>query len=414
VRIPSTEQLHQLYFSQPEPSSQDARLLAPAGITWQAAHRDDHETVSLPPAWVASESSALSLNRMRQLQMTLRTSVPGAMDGLLPADWPLSRPRGLEPDLPLSATRAKRLVECPHRFFLQDILGWQESTAAPSMRGIETLRYGSLLHSVAEQFFRTHGEDFTNRKEPLAHWHTIVETLAKEAFDYFLEEYPLLGGPVRQQQLARLQADVRRLLQYEWDERADLKFVAAEEPFGHPQTVRLQLGDHVLYVQGLMDRLDIRSGRLLIRDIKSGRAHPRQGTEAGPTHTLDVQLALYALAADAARDDGQVDWPSVGEVAYVYASDIRAHPERCFGGTEFSEFMQEGREWLGAGAALVATRLFPHSPNSDDCTFCPFQTLCDRPSMTSFAEKLSQLDGPQAEAAQRFRKLKLGEPDDVA
>ena len=57
---------------------------------------------------------------------------------------------GLSPERPISASRLRTLLECPHRFLFESIIGWWEPSSPPSLREIDALAYGSLFHRVAE------------------------------------------------------------------------------------------------------------------------------------------------------------------------------------------------------------------------------------------------------------------------
>ena len=203
--------------------------------------------------------------------------------------------------------------------------------------------------SVAESFFRENGAAFTSSRRTPANWSTWrkkAEAVVKDEFNSFLEEYPLLAGRVRKQQQQRLLRDFLRLLDFEWRCRPGLKFREAEFTCGFPDPVRLDLPGRPLFVRGFIDRLDELDGRLFIRDFKSGKARPREKSEAGPTPTLDAQLAVYALLMNAQHKKDPKRWPEVGGVAYFYP-DPRGAMERPFI-EDLDKLLEKGKEWLAA------------------------------------------------------------------
>jgi len=113
-------------------------------------------------------------------------------------------------------------------------------------------------------------------------------------------------------------------------------------------------------------------GRTLIRDLKTARARPRFGNEAEPDPVLDVQLAVYALAAERLARTWQLP-PRVG-AAYAYVN--RGAEERAWR-ADFDQTLRPAAEkWLGLARDLLAARTFPRTPDPDDCTYCRFKPVC--------------------------------------
>ncbi len=189
----------------------------------------------------------------------------------------------------------------------------------------------------------------------------------------------------------RLLRDFLRLLDFEWDNRPDLNFRAVEFSCGSTDPIALDLSGRRLFVRGKMDRLDELDGRLLIRDFKSGKVHPREKKEAGPTPDLDAQLAVYALIMDSLHEKEPKRWPEVGGVAYYYA-DPRGSGERPFV-ADLDKLMEKGRDWLAAMADLIDGRQFPRTDNQDDCQYCAFVPVCGEQAKGEAKKKL-QKAGP--------------------
>jgi hypothetical protein len=156
--------------------------------------------------------------------------------------------------------------------------------------------WGSLFHAAAEAVYREHGAALCAGEGTREECYERADRIVDRVFDAFLERYPLVGERVRATNRDRLRADVRELIEGDWAAR---QFVAVERTFGRPEPVRLVLGPRPLFLRGRIDRLDREAGRGLVRDLKTGRAHPRTGKDTGPDHRRDVQIAAYGLLAQA-------------------------------------------------------------------------------------------------------------------
>jgi RecB family exonuclease len=149
--------------------------------------------------------------------------------------------------------------------------------------------------------------------------------------------------------------------------------VDVERGFGTEAPLALDVDGRTLHVRGYIDRLDATRERTVVRDLKSGRAYPRQGTEAGPVPQRDVQLGLYQrVVVDLARD-----WnlPPRAVVAYAYASGRGEASERRFD-HDVEVLERATTRWLALAAGLLAGHKFPSTPDESDCGYCPFAPLC--------------------------------------
>jgi RecB family exonuclease len=197
--------------------------------------------------------------------------------------------------------------------------------------------------------------------------------VADRVFVAFLDEYPLVGEAVRALQRDRLRRDVQELVRYDWDARAGRGFVAVEQAFGHPEPVRIETGTRPLFLRGRIDRIDVDGGRALVRDLKTGRAHRRVGHEREPDVALDIQLAVYGLAARACA----AAWGVPTEVGAAYAYFGRGFAAERDWRSDFHGTLEPAaRTWLGVAATLLAERVFPRTPDADDCEWCPFKAVC--------------------------------------
>jgi hypothetical protein len=421
--VPSLKDLRLGYFAPAREAELNPPALGEFTVCREVAGRAaSPKALTLPASWRMSPaaphaapaaSSATDLSRMRDLILLGRSNRVGPQDGIFTRDWPLPRLPGLTEDAPLSASRISGFLSCPHGFLLENILQWEDPPSAPSTREIGQPSYGSLLHQVTECFFRENGREFTSCRRTAAGWNgwkQKARSVVNRQFDLFLEEYPLLSGRVHTQQRERLSRDFVRLLEFEWQNRGDLKFRAAEFRCGFPDPICLDLPGRRLFVRGVIDRLDELDGRLFIRDFKSGKGRPREKDEAGPTPVLDSQLAVYALLMNALHKKNPKLWPKVGGVAYFYP-DPRGAMERLFS-DDLATLLEKGRDWLAAMADLVEGRQFPRTDNEGDCQYCSFVPVCGEQAKGAAGEKLKNA-GPLVKRFLVLKQQKAEEEEEI-
>jgi RecB family exonuclease len=347
------------------PARSEARRFRRSLPVSEAAWQDGVATgdFGLPSWWRGAAS--LELDRIAAL---IRSESAGPMDGWLALGDELSVP-GLAGDWPLSASTFGTLLACPHRFLLEKILHLEPPATAPALRSIEAMAYGGLVHRVVEAFLRAHGAPFANRAERIDAWLDRANQIVEQHFAAFMEEYPLIGDVVRRAERERLRADVQELLRFEWDRGDERRFVDVERAFG---PLALPPPGRPLFVRGRIDRIDATRARTLVRDLKTGRAHPRRGAEASPDPVRDAQIAIYGLVARVLAPEWQT--PAAVGVAYTYVN--RGVRERDYV-DDFDKILEPAaREWLTVAAGLLERRAFPRTPNAGDCTYCDFRPVC--------------------------------------
>jgi len=353
----------------------------PVGQTSWQLHACGHR--ALPAHW--SARGELDLERAQQLL----TDSAGAMDGIFPLDIAGPALPGLTPARPVSASRLRTLLECPHRFLYEHVLHWREPAGPRPQRELDPMAFGSLFHNLAEAFYEAHGEAFASKRRSPKHWKKIATALAAEVFEEFLNHYPLAGEYVREQQLRRLVTMFGNYLEDEWEDRPKRAFVATERAFGEQKPVALAAGKRKLWVRGRIDLIEAQNNRTVVRDLKTGKARPRRGADEEPIPTLDLQLGLYAAVVKKLAKQWKV--PTRVEVAYVHANDLNGR-ERAFG-DDYPVLAKATKTWLKTATALLSENAFPRTPNSDDCTYCPFNPLCGSGAQARAAQLLATSEG---------------------
>ena len=398
--IPDAASLERDAFEPARKAAADFRRAKPLG---EAAWQDgvSRGELAIPSPWRGVAS--LDLSRIEQLR--LLDGKGGAMDGLLAvSDLAMLIP-GITRDRPISPSALATLLGCPHRFLLQSLLGFRESGGALPQREIGQPFYGNLFHEAAKRFSEQNGTAFASRTEPLAAWRARADAVADSAFADLMKEYPLVGEGVRAHERDRLRSDLWELLDYERQKHRPRRLIAAERSFGRPDPLELEIGAARLFVNGRIDRLEVEGTTTIVTDFKTGKPHPRTGKEQDPDPVIDLQLAVYALAARSLARE----WKTPRKVTGAYLYIGRSTPaERAFD-EDFEESLLPAAEtWLTVANGLLSDRIFPRTLHRNDCNYCGFKPVCGDDALRRSGELADGATGTLG----AFRKLKLGEPDE--
>jgi RecB family exonuclease len=350
-------------------------------------------TSEIPPAWKDGRHLALP----RILALRDRDAL-GAADGVLGNAGPFPVLPGLAPEKPISASALEAIVGCPLRFLYHRVMKWEEPAGPSTVRELDSLTYGSLLHEVADRFYSAHGPDFVARKGTLGRWQRLARAIGEEEFEALRVRFPLVGRGVEEKERGRLLRDLDSFLDYDWHLPLD-RFVGVELPF---DGLALDAGKGELHVRGYIDRIDVEEGHALVRDLKSGHDHPRTGKEECPVPTRDIQLGLYGLVAR--KKAREWNLPAKLQAAYVYPRNAE---ERAFR-ADHADLEKATRQWLGIAHGLLAEQSFPPSPSTDDCKYCVFRPICDGPERASAALEDAE------DAVDAFFEMKVGTDEEDA
>jgi CRISPR/Cas system-associated exonuclease Cas4 (RecB family) len=313
-------------------------------------------------------SLALDLARMRELRE--RTAV-SAQDGFLPGILPAELIAGLHADHPISASRLQTLLACPHRYLLEQLLYFRDASRPLESDGLNKMAFGTWLHAIAESFWREHGTRVAERAGELTQHRAALRALAIEQFRELASTYPFANPQIAQAQLEALCDQLDKLLCFDWNEGEPKQFVAVEQTFGYESECRLDTEAGPLYVRGKIDKLDREGGTLLVRDIKTGKAKPRDA-KAPPDSGIDLQLGLYALVAKRLAKE----WGTPQRVGVSYLYLRRGEVARSWLGSDYEVLEEATRGWLVTAREILTQGAFVRTPNRDDCTYCSHRPVC--------------------------------------
>lgn len=345
-------------------------------------------------ALAESDNPALSMTRLRALS---DRSQPGVQDGLLPPGLLSAQLAGLTPERPISATRLKTLLQCPHQYLLERVLGFEPATVAQSAHALDARTHGSWLHEIAERFWREHGPRLGAREGDLAAHRAALRALAHERFELLRAGYPFAGDDAARAACAEICDQLDKLIERDWETDEERSFVDVERSFGFDAPCALDSEAGPLYVRGKIDKLDRDRSRLLVRDIKTSKGKPRRGDEA-PEVDTDLQLALYGRVARVMARKWKT--PARVHVAYLYLK--RGAPERAWKGSDFARLEEATDAWLATAVDVLRQAAFARSARDEDCEYCAYKVLC--------APELQQRSAvlQDARVPQRLAVLKLG------
>lgn len=296
-------------------------------------------------------------------------------DGFLAGTAPHGWIRGVTPERPVSPSRLKTLIECPHRFLLEHVLSFRAPTTARSTQQVSPMAHGSAFHEGAEALVVKYGTrlpelaaDRTRRGE--------LRQVAMEAAEDELSDWPFADAVARGHSLQRLDEELQRLLDHDaglgaLDQmEAERHFGVAEEP------VTVVADDGLLYFTGFIDRIEAKGGQSTVVDFKTGGAKPRAGDEAGPVAAIDLQLAVYDRAATQLGPTWAIPPPRAVEYRYVSRLGVE---HRRFADSELADLRGRASEWLAAASYLLHSQSFPRSPTTVPCRDCHFRPVCGEP-----------------------------------
>jgi RecB family exonuclease len=272
---------------------------------------------------------------------------------------------------PYRVSRVDRYVDCPFKFFSEDVLGLPEEREESS--GLTPLERGTLVHELFERFYRAwHAQgEGTITPATLPAAVALFARLTRQMLsnlpeaDRALEETRLLGSIVARglaERVFELESDagggvVDRLLEF------DLR-----GPFAFPQLMGLK--EKTIEVRGKADRVDVfDDGSLRVIDYKLGRL---------PDVATSVQIGVYAHCVRAVLGGRDGRSRSVRSAMYLAFGDDRKLEGPLGSPSQPADMAVSAR---ASDFASIVERIeageFPPRPlRPGECQWCRYALVC--------------------------------------
>ena len=384
------------------PAEQD-HALSDAG--WWLAGLRHADVSALPP--VREGFRALAQGKVAEAARD--SDVFTAYDGLVPEAGPRLDPR--VSGAAVSPTSLEELAKCPFRYFLQRGLGLDpvDDTEPDPDAWLDPMTRGTILHDLYATIMR----EIRDRKEtpdPARHG-ARLRALGERALAEHRALVPPPSDGVFEREARELQSDLALFLKFEAEDSGQRRPLGLEvafggategEALGQREPVTIDLGAGLRFkLRGRIDRIDrLTDGTYEIVDYKTGRAFLPGGLEATFAGGRQLQHALYALAAAALLREQD---PQARAVGSYYFPTGRGRRERQ---VRPASTQAQAAAVLRDLFDLLATGVFVHTPNDDDCRFCEFDRACGRRAIERAKKKIEGLENSVLEV---YRKLSAHE-----
>ncbi|PEN14269.1 ATP-dependent nuclease [Longibacter salinarum] len=265
---------------------------------------------------------------------------------------------------PVSASRLQTLAEAPYIYFLKYVLGVEplNEPAIDDEAWLNSLRKGTLLHSIYERFVRELDGRIPEMSDEEALLRIVEEVLQEET-----ERFEPSSDLVRSAALRELKTHARVFFRAEMDRDNDAIPHEFEIGFGLDdqdnnafEAADLSVAGATLQVHGKIDRVDRHdgTGALSIWDYKTGRA--KSYDESDPLQDgKTLQWALYAFALEALTGE------TVERAGYYFANATEVGARIGF---PPAPHRSEAEKIIETLRDLTRTGTFPVTPRLDGVT----------------------------------------------
>jgi RecB family exonuclease len=287
---------------------------------------------------------------------------------------------------PYRVSRVDRYVDCPFKYFSEDVLGLPEEREESS--GLTPLERGTLVHDLFERFYRAwHAQgEGTITPATLPAAVALFASLTRQALsdlpeaDRALEETRLLGSIVARglaERVFELESDAGgrvtdRLLEFN-----------LRGPFTFPQLLGIK--QKTIEVRGKADRVDVfDDGSIRVIDYKLGRL---------PDVATSVQIGVYAHCVRAVLGGRDGRPHPVRSAMYLAFGDDRRLEGALGSSSQPADVAVDAR---ASDFASIVDRIeageFPARPlRPSECQWCRYALVCRKeyaPDSDETAESL--------------------------
>ncbi len=333
-------------------------------------------------AWVAAGRRVLDhplAVHSRALAGGLVTVLARRSDAFTAYDGHISRPPAL--DEAISPSALEKWAECPHRYFLANVLQVAETGVPEDVLEPDGLSRGGLVHEVLRRLVETRGLGRPSDEPWSQDDRAWAAALAGHLHDDLLAQGRASASVLGEVRWAELLQHLDGALTVDDQRREEHGLVpsAVEVAFGPGE----EWGEVVLDTpagrrvgfQGRIDRVDVSDdgASVFVVDYKTGKQKKITDAAAGGDPTRLLQLPIYALAARERFPGPAVDIES------AYWLVERDEPEAIVGNPLSHEQFARVVDAVTGG---IEAGVFPTTPGEDrgrdwaNCRYCPYDRVC--------------------------------------
>lgn len=286
----------------------------------------------------------------------------------------LDVPENTSPQPGFSASALNSYIACSLRFYFDQVAKIRPDKESTVLSAGD---FGNVLHKTMELAYAGQTMlDFKKIEDSLQKLPSLMEQALQEKYEHPTDsghDYLMKGV------LTEL---VKRILTYDL-EHLPVELVGLESEL----SMRLTLpGAPSAYIKGIIDRIDIREGRLRVLDYKTGieKLSDCEDTEelfTKPNHKLNLQLLLYVLLVKHNFTALQA-LPAVAGIFKLreFDNDITWLNQ---GMPVEDTFLQDFQKRLVVLIQEIFNPEIPFEPTSDvkRCKYCDYKVMCNRQSL---------------------------------
>jgi RecB family exonuclease len=325
------------------------------------------------------------------------------------------------PQHPLSASVLEDFARCPFRFFARRVLGLKP--LGEGGEELDPLASGRLHHAVLETFFK---DRVANGRLPLRadadDRRALDDAVDTVLADFTQQEH--IGHPeLLKVRVIRLRSELWRLIEHESKEPPDPDCQPAlfEWQFG-PLAIAAAHGDEgrmALHIHGIIDRVDLGTGKAVVLDYKAGRRERYQHYLNHELLKTSFQLPLYvaALRADPTLN---ADRP-LHHVTARYYSLRQGRVTRSLDDATMTTLDRETRlQHPDENVAEVAYRLWRRLRDGDfaiapqTCEGCGLESVCRIGAVTPDSEEDSDESSSASPSAHSTKSTQSSPPSQLS
>jgi hypothetical protein len=272
---------------------------------------------------------------------------------------------GLSEETPLHPSGMGKMLDCPQRFFYEQILNWRDIDTLQDRGSMNVMTRGTMIHKVIEKIYSESQTDQIQRMSDSELRELTIRNVLW-AFSHYGHTNFLGQGEARKKEVDRVQEAILSVL------RADRASGAHEVQSEVAIKARVELpNSEYIFIEGTTDRLeyiDSQTRRAKVVDFKSGRG--KDTPDYLPSYDMQVVAYYRGLA-----QMGLIGKEGLDALEFRYPEN-QVTSKRVHEGPRLAELLRLAEGWLGLIHQSLSARFFPKTTNPENCKYCSFLPLC--------------------------------------